>query len=65
MGNKPLRRPAGATTIKVADLLTAKGNSWDEEKLQQNLLLADVELALQIPLGRSQEDFWAWSRECH
>lgn len=41
------------------------GRCWDEDALQQNLLPFDAEAARRIPLGRVQEDFWAWSGEKH
>jgi hypothetical protein len=55
----------GATATYVADLLNAEGRSWNEAILNQNLLPFDAEAAKQIPLGRIQEDFWAWSGERH
>lgn len=51
--------------MKVADLLSVGGRSWNMEALQQNLLPFDAEAAKRIPLGRVRDDFWAWSEERH
>lgn len=65
IGNRPIYRRDGATAMKVADLLSVGGRSWNMEALQQNLLPFDAEAAKRIPLGRVRDDFWAWSEERH
>jgi hypothetical protein len=65
IGNKPVCKKDGATASTVADLLNVDGILWNEEALHQNLLPFDAEAVRQIPLGRVQQDFWAWSREKH
>jgi hypothetical protein len=55
----------GASAVQVSELLSADGQSWNDEVLDSNLLHMDVQAVRRIPLGRRQEDFWAWSRERH
>ena len=57
--------PLGATyvpnTVKVADLPTPEGTTWDEKKLLQVFTPSDVQDIRQILIeGPGKEDFWAW-----
>lgn len=47
----------------VYELLNPDGRSWDVVALHQNLI--KIEAISKIPLGSSEEDFWAWSAERH
>lgn len=47
------------------DLLAPDGFSWDEQSLEHNFLSADARAIIKIPLGKLQEDTWAWSPERH
>jgi hypothetical protein len=49
----------------VAELLDADRHAWNEIALHQNLVAFDAVVASRIPLGRTQDDFWAWSGERH
>ncbi|RLN12140.1 hypothetical protein C2845_PM09G15740 [Panicum miliaceum] len=51
--------------MRVVDLLSPCGRRWDDAALNRNLIDADAPAMKQIPLGRSREDFWAWSGERH
>jgi hypothetical protein len=62
---KHVFKKEGATTTYVVELLTENRRSWNEEALHSNPLSFDAEAAKQIPLGRVQDDFWAWSGERH
>lgn len=62
-GCRPIWRPPEATTTKVFDLVTFDGQAWDENSLYANLLPPDMCTMKKIPLGRLDEDMWAWSEE--
>jgi len=49
----------------VSDLLSVDGKNWDVEALENDLLHMDAQAVKRIPLGRGQDDFWAWSGERH
>jgi len=63
IGGKPICPKPGASAIRVCDLLAPDGRSWDVLALHQNLLYMDAQAVKNIPLGRRQDDFWAWSGE--
>jgi hypothetical protein len=65
IGGKPICPKPGASAIRVCDLLAPDGRSWDVPALHQNLLYMDAQAVKNIPLGRRQDDFWAWSGERH
>jgi hypothetical protein len=62
-GFKPLYRKPEAKVEKVHELLTPDGIAWNDHILQENFLQADANAIRTIPLGRLQEDLWAWSAE--
>jgi hypothetical protein len=51
--------------MTVNELIHENRRSWDVEALHENLVQADIEAVLPIPLGRPTEDFWAWVAEKH
>lgn len=65
VGGKPICQKEGASAMYVSELLAEDGRSWNETALNQNLLNMDAQAVKCIPLGRSQDDFWAWSGERH
>ncbi|CAL4932085.1 unnamed protein product [Urochloa decumbens] len=64
-GCKPICPKEGATATLVCDLLQPDGRAWNEQALEQNLLTIDSNAVRRIPLGRFNEDIWAWSGERH
>jgi hypothetical protein len=46
------------------DLLTQE-RSWDDRILSENFAPMDAAAIRRIPLGRANEDFWAWAGEKH
>jgi hypothetical protein len=62
---KPIYRKKDAKAENVYDLISSDGNSWNVHALQQNLTPSDEKAVLKIPLGRLEEDLWAWSAEKH
>jgi hypothetical protein len=61
---KPICRLQGAKATKVSELIDQSG-SWNEEALSANLIPMDARAVRCIPLGRTTEDFWAWTGEKH
>jgi hypothetical protein len=61
---KPICRLQGAVATKISELIDQSG-SWNEVTLLTNLVLIDARAARCIPLGRTIEDLWAWTREKH
>jgi hypothetical protein len=64
IGLKPVCRPKGATSTKVYKLLSHKG-SWNEDALAVNLVPMDATTVKCIRLGRTIDDFWAWTGKKH
>jgi hypothetical protein len=57
---KPICRPEGALATRVCDLLNQAG-LWDDGALSKNFVPFDTAAIRRIPLGRFDEDFWAWT----
>jgi hypothetical protein len=64
IGLKPVCRSEGATATKVSKLLSGAG-SWDEHALAMNMIPMDANAIRCIPLGRTIDDFCAWTGEKH
>lgn len=65
VGGKPVYQRPSATAVRVSELLSVDGHSWDDAALRNNLLCMDVQAIKSIPLGRGREDCWAWAGERH
>lgn len=65
IGLRPVCSKPTTSAVRVCDLISTDGRSWDETALEQNLLHMDAQAVRRIPLGRRQSDFWAWSGERH
>jgi hypothetical protein len=57
VGGRPICPKPGASAVQVSELLSADGQSWNDEVLDSNLLHMDAQAVRRIPLGRRQEDF--------
>lgn len=44
-------------------LISEDGLSWELDALHENLLLPDVQAVSHIPLGRMDDNFWAWAHD--
>jgi ribonuclease HI len=58
-GFKPLCKGQNATARIVSDLMTNDG--WNQNALRENLLPLDAEAVTRIPLGKLEDDQWAWA----
>jgi hypothetical protein len=65
VGRKPICQLDGGMTKYVCNLMEVDGSSWNEQALLQNLLPVDAQAIRRIPLGKVQEDLWAWEGERH
>jgi hypothetical protein len=64
-GLRPICRKPEARAEKVCELISSDGLSWNSHALRENLLPVDENAVLKIPLGKLQEDIWAWNAEKH
>ena len=62
-GFKPIYPKARAE--KVHEFLSLDRMSWNIRALRDNFLIHDENVVSRIPLGRLEEDTWAWSAEKH
>ncbi|GJM95313.1 hypothetical protein PR202_ga12030 [Eleusine coracana subsp. coracana] len=65
VGFRPICQKEDADAQQVSDLMIPGIQAWDDVALEQNLIQMDAEAVKRIPLGRAEEDFWAWSAERH
>lgn len=64
-GFRPIYRKPEAKAENVCDLISSDSVTWNSQALQDNLLPMDEKAVRKIPLGKLQEDLWAWSAEKH
>ncbi|XP_044342365.1 uncharacterized protein [Triticum aestivum] len=64
-GGKPIFKSEEVTVEKVSELINDDGKSWNIQKLNSNLSPMEVNEILKIPLGRLDQDLWAWGEERH
>jgi hypothetical protein len=57
IGGKPICPQPGAMALRVCELLTDDGVSWNSQALVENLLPMDAQAVKRIPLGQRQGDF--------
>lgn len=57
---RPIFRGPTANVSRVDELLQPDLSGWDMEKLEENFFEPDISMIARIPVGRVQEDFWAW-----
>ena len=60
---KPLGERGSCRYSRVADFISPEG-SWNEERLRQYMIVADVQEILKIKVSRkARDDFLAWNPE--
>lgn len=64
-GCKPISKKRSATATKVSELLNSEGSAWDVQKLNNNMNPLEANEIMKIPIGKLQEDLWAWNGENH
>ena len=60
---RPLVRKPESQAIMVQELIDDEIPCWNQVKLNENFIMTDAAAIRGIPIGKFQEDFWAWSLE--